>query len=148
MKALPLSEQIALLKPDTAVNLITERKTICCTIKSLRRLNRYFLLSFHEIIDREEASQYRGALLSAITDPVAPGEGEFLLEQVIGLNAVTTDGEDIGSVAEILETAGHDVYVVRKDDREYLIPAVKEFIQEIQLDSRRIIIKKMKGLLD
>jgi 16S rRNA processing protein RimM len=76
------------------------------------------------------------------------GENEFFHDQLIGIPVLTTDGEAIGLVDEIFETGSNDVYVVRKDDKEYLLPAIRDVIQEIDLNRRRIVIKTIPGLLD
>jgi len=51
-------------------------------------------------------------------------------------------------VEEIFETRANDVYIVKKGDREYLIPAVKEVIKKIDIPNNRIIIEIIDGLLD
>lgn len=147
MKALPLSEKFTLLKPDEIVYLHFDGAVQRFSVKSLRKLNNCFAISFNEITVREVASVYRGALLSRLEDSEELQEGEFRYEQLIGLSAVSASG-DIGVVVDIFETAAHDVYVIKKDEKEYLIPAVKEFILDIQLDEKKIIIREMKGLFE
>ena len=61
---------------------------------------------------------------------------------------ITSEGREIGRVAEILETGSNDVYVVRGQGKEYLIPAIKDIISRIDLRSGTIIITPMEGLLD
>jgi 16S rRNA processing protein RimM len=148
MKALPLSEKFSLLRPDAIVCLHIEDGVRRCTIKALRKLNRHFIISLQEVTDRDMAALYRGALLSSIVEATALREGEFLYEQIIGLTVITSGGDTIGEVVDIFDTGAHDVYVVRRDEKEYLIPAVKEFIKDIQPAGKRIIVNEMKGLLD
>ena len=61
---------------------------------------------------------------------------------------ITSEGREIGRVAEILETGSNDVYAVRGQGKEYLIPAIKDIISRIDLRSGTIIITPMEGLLD
>jgi len=148
MKALPLSEQFSLLGPNANVRLHVKNDILQCTIKSLRKLNRHFIVSFHEVTDRDVAARYRGALLSSSVEPVTLREGEFLYEQIIGLTVVSSDGNEIGIVVDIFDSGAHDVYVVRRNEKEYLIPAVREFIRDIQVAGRKIIVNEMEGLFD
>ena len=118
-------------------------------IKSFKKLGKYALVSFYGINDPETALKYRGAILSA-DKSVLPAlqEEEYFYEQLIGLTVYTTDGDAIGTVSDIFETGSNDVYVVKSLDREYLIPAIRDVIKEINLDERRIIIQILEGLLD
>jgi 16S rRNA processing protein RimM len=75
-------------------------------------------------------------------------EGRFYHADIIGLSVVTEEGEELGTVTEILETGSNDVYVVRKGRREVLIPAIKEVVREINLGQGKMIIHVMEGLLD
>lgn len=47
-----------------------------------------------------------------------------------------------------METGSNDVYVVRGQGKEYLIPAVKDVISSVDLDSGTITIIPIEGLLD
>ena len=55
------------------------------------------------------------------------------------------DGEEIGKVSDILSMPGNDVYVVT-GSREYLIPAVPEFILERNLDEGFVRVKLIEGM--
>ncbi len=148
MKALPLSEQFFLLGPNENVTLHVNSDVLQCTINSLRKSNRHFILSFHEVTDRDVAARYRGALLFSPVRTVAMNEGEFFYEQIIGLTVVSKEGREIGKVVDIFDSRAHDVYVVRKNEKEYLIPAVREFICDIQLAEKKIVVNEMEGLFD
>jgi len=54
----------------------------------------------------------------------------------------------LGKIESILSTGGNDVYLVRKEGREYLIPALKRVISKVDLAQREMIITPMEGLLD
>lgn len=75
-------------------------------------------------------------------------ENEFYHRQIIGLVAITSEGREIGKVVGIMETGSNDVYVVRGQGKEYLIPAVKDVISSVDLDSGTITIIPIEGLLD
>ncbi len=54
-------------------------------------------------------------------------------------------GEKIGILTEVLDYPGNKVYVV-KGSREYMIPAVKEFILSTDLDANRMEVKLLEGM--
>ena len=62
---------------------------------------------------------------------------------------VTTAGERIGELVDVLATGANDVYVVRREgERDALIPATAEVVREVDLDGRRLVIEPLDGLLD
>lgn len=94
------------------------------------------------------AASYRGAILSSLVDAADLPEGEFLYGEIIGLAVISTAGKTIGEVIDIFNNGAHDIYVVRTGEKEYLIPAVTEFIRDIQLSEKRIIVNEMRGLFE
>lgn len=108
------------------------------------------ILGFREIDTVEEAEALRDALLQVPVDEVAPlPEGMYYVFQLVGLDVYTTEGELVGRLSDVItEGVPNDIYVVAREGQEpALIPAVKEFVREIDLDRGRIIIDPIPGLL-
>jgi len=119
------------------------------TVRSIRCDRQFLILSFEGIDKREEAVLLRNALVELAEEALPPlQKNEFYHRQIIGLMVITSEGREIGRVAEILETGSNDVYAVRGQGKEYLIPAIKDIISRIDLRSGTIIITPMEGLLD
>lgn len=96
----------------------------------------------------ESARVYRHAhvLIDAKNIPKL-GEGEYFKHEIIGLNAITISGENIGRVTEILQTSANDIFIIKDSDKEILIPAVKAFIDEINIEKGYVKIIPIEGLL-
>jgi len=75
-------------------------------------------------------------------------EGEFYWCDLLGLTVMTLEGELLGRLAEIIATGSNDVYVVKNDGREYLIPALEDVVLDIDLDKGKMTISPPEGLLD
>ena len=73
-------------------------------------------------------------------------EGEFFVADVVGLRAVTTTGRALGTVAEVLSTGANDVYVVRGDAGEVLIPAIRDVVTSIDPAAGLLQVEPMPGL--
>jgi 16S rRNA processing protein RimM len=107
------------------------------------------IIKFSEISDRTSAEALRGAELKIpLEESPPPPEGSYYYYQIIGMEVITDEGRVIGKVEEIWETGANDVYIVRDREREYLIPAVEEFIREIDIDRKRMTITPVEGLLE
>jgi 16S rRNA processing protein RimM len=75
-------------------------------------------------------------------------EDEYYWSDLIGLQVETDDGILLGVIFDIFETGSSDIYVVRNEKREYLIPAIGDVVKQVDLDSGKIIITPLEGLLD
>jgi 16S rRNA processing protein RimM len=75
-------------------------------------------------------------------------EDEYYYHELIGLDAYLESGEKIGSIADLEEVPQGVLLVLKKtDNKEVLIPFVKEFVQEVDIENRKIIITPIEGLL-
>ena len=66
-------------------------------------------------------------------------KGEIYWSDLIGFTVVNRDGQMLGSVAGLLDTAAHAVLRVASDDgRERLIPLVPAYLDAIDPEARRV----------
>ncbi len=77
-----------------------------------------------------------------------PEEDEYYWCDIIGLEVVTDHGVSVGRVSDIFEAGSCDIYVVQSGNREHLIPSIAKVIKEIDIDSGKIVITPLEGLLD
>jgi 16S rRNA processing protein RimM len=106
------------------------------------------ILKLGGVTDRDTAESLRGLLVQV---PEAEAwklpRGRFYWHQILGLRVVTTEGEEIGTVAEILETGANDVYVVKSSSGgERLIPAITQVVKWINPARGEILIELLPGL--
>jgi 16S rRNA processing protein RimM len=117
-------------------------------VVSARPHKRVVLLELSGIRSIEEADYFRDAQVLARKDPADQDNDEFFWDEIIGLEVYLDTGRFLGKVREILPTGGTDVYIVRAGGKEFMIPAAKEIVQEIDLTSNRIVIAEIEGLLE
>ena len=119
------------------------------TIESVRDHNGILLLKFQEAIDRTAVEKLRDTLLLADVDMAdeAVVEGEYHVQQLVGLEVVDTSGNAFGELADVLNLPGQDVLAINTPNGEVLIPFVKEFVPTIDLENRKITIAPPEGLL-
>ncbi len=75
-------------------------------------------------------------------------DGEYYWCDLIGLEVVTTAGNSLGQLSEIIDTGGNDVYLVKQGDKEYLIPAVEDIVTGIDPRKGVVTVDPPDGLLD
>ena len=107
------------------------------------------LIALDGIADRDAAAALtRMRILVRADDMPALEEDEFYHHEVHGFAMVTTDGRALGTIAETMSTGLNDVWVVRGEGREHLIPIIADVVREIDRAGRRVVIEPMPGLLD
>ena len=75
--------------------------------------------------------------------------GEHYWYELVGCRVEAGSGETVGTVKEIWETGAHDVLVVEGEDgRRVLLPAAREFLREVDVAGRRVVIDVIPGPLD
>jgi 16S rRNA processing protein RimM len=118
-------------------------------IASLRPVAAGMLVRFRGFKSPEDAGQYRNTWVYVPTaDRPALPEGEYYHHQLIGLNVMTDEGRELGTLEDVLETGANDVYVVRAaDGNETLLPAIPPVILEIRLADRQMRVHLLDGLI-
>jgi 16S rRNA processing protein RimM len=120
-----------------------------CTIQTVRLSGRNALIALVDIGDRERALKLVDKMAWCSLEQLAPAiPGTFYHYQLNGLNVVTTGGRHVGVLTDIIKTGANDVYVVRSESREYLIPAIRSVIQSIDLETGMMVIDEMENMLD
>ena len=102
------------------------------------------LMKLAGIDDVDTAAKFREQIVRIHRDDMELPEGSVFIADLIGLRVIA-DGEEIGKVSDILSMPGNDVYVVT-GSREYLIPAVPEFILERNLEEGFVRVKLIEGM--
>lgn len=90
----------------------------------------------------EDAQKLRGKTMELYREDISD---ELIFAAELVDVEVYADGACIGKIKEVLDYPGNSVYVVQ-GEREYLIPAVKEFILSTDLERNQMQVKLLKGM--
>ncbi len=117
------------------------------TVRRARSHRRALLLELEGIDTREQAGALRGLLLEVPEQDLSPlGEGQYYRFQILGMEVVDRDGQPLGRIEQVLDTGANDVYVVRNEEGELLIPAIDAVVKEVDVAGRRMVVELMEGL--
>ncbi|MEI2820069.1 MAG: ribosome maturation factor RimM [Marmoricola sp.] len=120
------------------------------TLESGRWHQGRLLARFVEIPDRNAAEAARGLILyvEVDADELPEDAEEFYDHQLIGLRAITVEGNEVGEVADVRHGAGQDLLVIETAKGEVLVPFVSAIVPEIDLAAGSLTIADRPGLLD
>lgn len=75
-------------------------------------------------------------------------EGTYYIADLIGLDVYTDENKLLGKLDYIYNTGSSDIYVVKDEQgKETLLPAIKEVLKQVDLDSKKIIVHIIEGLI-
>lgn len=110
---------------------------------------RRVLLKLGGVDTREAAQQLVGHYVYVPeAEAVHLPPGWYFWHQILGMRVQSTDGVELGSVAEVLQTGSNDVYVVRGQGKEILLPATQDVVRSIDVEQGLMTVELMEGLLE
>lgn len=115
------------------------------TLVRLRRHKDRLIASFEEIGTRETAEAMRGAEL--LVDEHEE-EDAWYPDQLRGLVAVAPNGEELGTVTDLVPGAAQDLLLVDHRGREVMVPFVRQLVPGVDVEAGRIVIDAPAGLFD
>ena len=111
-------------------------------IESCRVQKTCNLVKLSGIDTMETAQAMHGKTVELYREDI-DGEVIFAAE-LIGVE-VYAEGENIGTIREVLDYPGNAVYVVR-GEHEYMIPAVKQFILSTDMENNTMQVRLIEGM--
>ncbi len=112
------------------------------TVVSARVHNGILLLGFQGIEDRNSIETLRNELLYTEVDIQAPGidEDDYHVLQLVGCTAYLVDGDEFGTVTDVLNLPGQDVLAIKSADGEVLIPFVRQLVPVVDIKAKRMTV--------
>lgn len=130
------------------VILDTGKEKMKMEIEKVRFYKNMVILKFRGIDDINEVLPYRQKSLYVTREQAVPlKEDEYFIADLIGLAAVSDEGEDLGEVSDVIQSAANDIYVIKKKGMpELLVPAIKDCIKKVDVKAGSMEIHLLPGL--
>lgn len=107
------------------------------------------LILFHDINTIEGAEKLRGTTLYIRREDVILPEGSHFIQDLIGCSVTDgITGEPLGELCDVSKTGANDVWHIMRGGREYLIPAIRDVVKSVDIESKRVAIIPLKGIFD
>lgn len=150
VKVFPTTDDVNRFKKLKKCILRTPKGDLEVEKASCKFFKNMVILSFKEFKDINEVEKYKKCELYVTREnAVALEEDEYYISDVLGMKVVDDEKGALGDLKDVLQTGANDVFVVElEDERELLIPVIKECVLDINYETRVISVKLMKGMLD
>ena len=119
-------------------------------IKVLRAsvFKRFVIATLEGITDVDSAAAMKETVVYAAREDLPIKKGSHFISDLIGLPLIDADtNEEYGILDDVINTGASDIYVVKTPNGERMMPAVPEFVKEIDTE-RAIFISPIEGMFD
>ncbi|MBC7087343.1 MAG: 16S rRNA processing protein RimM [Tissierellales bacterium] len=108
------------------------------------------IIKFKNLDTLNESEKYKGKYIYVDeTEKVSLPKDRYFISDLINCTVITISNEIVGKITDVITGNANDVYVVTNDEgKEFLIPAVKKFIINVDIYDKLIIIDPIEGMLE
>ncbi len=134
--------------PWKTVVLISRGEKSSLSVKSVRRQRGSFILALDGFGSREDSGPLIGGELYIPKSELAGlPAGEYYCVDLIGMEVSTDDHRYLGHVTNVIAAGPQDVLEINGPLGEVLVPAVEQFVVEVDRDEKKIVVHLLEGLL-
>jgi 16S rRNA processing protein RimM len=116
-------------------------------IEYVKIISKRVCVKLKGIDTRDDAEKLKGAFLKVNSqNALKLEENEYFIKDLLGMKVYTEEGSFLGTLVEVLKTGANDVYVIKTEKREILIPAIKEVVKKVDVDNKVMVVHLLEGL--
>lgn len=117
-------------------------------VENSRLQKNVLILKLKGIENMTEAENLRGSTIKVDRSKKELPEGTYYIADLVGLDVYTDEGILLGKIIDIYNTGANDIYTIKTlDEKEILLPAIKEVIKQVDLQNQKVIVHILKGLI-
>lgn len=148
VKVYPLTSDISRFDELKKAYIGEEKMPVC--IEKAWYKKGFVILKFQEFTEINEVLKFKNEYLYIDdSDKIELPKDAFFIFDIVGCKVLDVKGHEIGTVTEVITNTGNDIYVIKdENNKQYLIPAVKEIIKEVNIEEKKIVIKPIEGLIE
>lgn len=150
VKVKPLTDDIRRFEVMDAVYIDSEKDVIYKKIEKVTFLKQNFVvLKFEEIDTIETAEKLRNCFIKIHRDDaIKLPKNRFFICDIVGLYVYDDKQHLIGKITDVIKTGANDVYVIKtRENKEVLIPAIKQVVKEVDVVNKKMTIMPLEGIL-
>ncbi len=119
-------------------------------IETVREHKNMCLIKLSGIDTVESAREFIGKTVYFAREDVKLPKGRFFAQDVIGCSAIDENTrQNYGVIVNITHPAASDIYEIKNEKGEtFLFPAVSEFLGEINIDAKTVLIRPISGMFE
>lgn len=121
------------------------------TVEKVRYMGEMAVIKFKGVEDRTAAERLKGRYLYVDRENARElEEDEYFIPDMIEMEVADEDGRLLGTLIDVIQNTAQDLYEVKAADtgKLFFIPAVGEFILNVDLEKRRMTVRLIDGMME
>ncbi len=149
------------IKGDIRINPWSDDSSFLCNIKtvyladntplnivSAKPHGNITIVSFKGVNSIEDAEKLRNKVILVKRDDLKIPDGRYFIDELISSDVFDKNGAFLGVIRDVSKTGANDVWHIKKDEKEYLVPAIESVVVSVDIDNGRVVIDPMEGIFD
>jgi 16S rRNA processing protein RimM len=147
VKCIPMTDDLERFRDLKYV--YTEKDDTKRTIDDVWDQKGMVYLKLKGIDDMGTAEKFKDTYISILKDQLRQlPEDSYYLFDLEGMDVYSSEGDHMGKISQIYQTAANDVYEVKDKKRTFLIPAIKDVVKSVNIQEKKMVIDVIEGLLE
>ena len=150
VKVFPTTDDPQRFKKLKQVILDNGKQQMDLEISSVKFFKNMVILKFKGLDNINDVEKFKQAdLLVTRENAVKLQPGEYFIVDLIGLKGISDEGEDLGTLSDVIQTGANDVYVFSKEGQtDLLVPKIPDCVKDINLEEGTVLVHLLPGLRD
>ena len=150
VKVFPTTDDPHRFKRLKEVILDAGKEELVLEVEGVKFFKQFVILKFKGFDNINDIEKYRQKRLYVTRqNAVRLRKDEYFVSDLMGMEVVDEQNVKIGVLKSVMETGANDVYVIdMTDGRELLLPAIKQCIWNVDMESNVMQVHVLEGLLD
>lgn len=148
LRVVPTTDDISRFELLSSILVDNKKQIVKYDIENIRYHKNFIILKIKGIDDMTSAEKLKNSNIKISKQEALPlNEDEYYIRDLYDMNVVTNEGEELGKIIDIIFTGANDVYVIKNnEEKEILIPAIKQCILNVDIEKNIMTVKLLEGL--
>lgn len=147
IRVIPTTDDINRFKLLKNITINRKDEILNFEIENVRFHKQFVLLKLKGIDDMTSAERLKNFEIKIPVEEAIPcNENEYYIRDLYDMEVFTEEDEFLGILEDIIFTGANDVYVIKNNEKQILIPAIKQCILDVNVSKKTMIVKLLEGL--
>ena len=119
-------------------------------VLSCRPHGNVVILQIEGINSVEEAQKLRNKVLFMSRKDAKLGKDDWFIQDLIGCTVYDADDNSkiYGKLTDVAQTGANDIWYIENNNKEYIIPAIKDVVINVDVENESVYIRPLRGIFD
>jgi len=148
VKVYPLTDDMSRFKKLKEIYVEENTQLVKYEVESIKFLSNTVAIKLKGIDTEEEANKLRNLYMKVDRKSAVklPKDSYFICD-LIDLEVYDEKGSLLGTIKDVLQTGSNDVYIIQTEEKDILVPALKNVVKKIDLVNKKIMVELPEGLI-